>query len=192
MFPLDFAWLGSTQLDSAYLSLTQLDSARLSWSQHDLAWLSAIQLNSARLKRNKQFCTQLGSAWLSSAWLDLAHGQRTYSILQTKHARNSVPKCPCKLLQPADLPMACSSSLEGHFGTGLHAHFPQLGIMLNVVKTIWSAVENYIDCLSIKFGWGLIRNISQKIDFEQEMWVYVQENHKNYSSRSLHWSRKGL
>ena len=32
-------------------------------------------------------------------------------------------KFPCKLLQPADRPMAGSSSLEGHFGTGLHARF---------------------------------------------------------------------
>ena len=46
-----------------------------------------------------------------------------YSKLQKKRARNSVPKCPCKLLQPADRPMAGSSSLEGHFGTGLRARF---------------------------------------------------------------------
>ena len=46
-----------------------------------------------------------------------------YSKLQKKRARNSVPKCPCKLLQPADRPMAGSSSLKGHFGTGLLARF---------------------------------------------------------------------
>ena len=46
-----------------------------------------------------------------------------YSKLQKKRARNSVPKCLCKLLQPADWPMAGSSSLEGHFGTGLRARF---------------------------------------------------------------------
>ena len=47
------------------------------------------------------------------------------AVLQAeeKRARNSVPKCPCKLLQPANRPMAGSSSLEGHFGTGLHARF---------------------------------------------------------------------
>ena len=42
---------------------------------------------------------------------------------EEKRARNSVPKCPCKLLQPADWPMAGSGSLEGHFGTGLLARF---------------------------------------------------------------------
>ena len=47
------------------------------------------------------------------------------AVLQAeeKRARNSVPKCPCKLLQPADRPMAGSSSLEGHFGTGLRARY---------------------------------------------------------------------
>ena len=58
------------------------------------------------------------------------HGQR-YSILKKKSMRNSVPKCPCKLLQPADQPMAGSSSLEGHFGTGLRACF----------SSAWSNVE---------------------------------------------------
>ena len=43
------------------------------------------------------------------------------------------------------------------------------------MKTIWSAIGNYIDYQSIKFGCGPICNIPQKIDFEQEMWVYVQE-----------------
>ena len=59
-----------------------------------------------------------------------------YSKLQKKRARNSVPKCPCKLLQPADRPMAGSSSLEGHFGTGLRARF----------SSAWSNVE----CACIK------------------------------------------
>ena len=54
-----------------------------------------------------------------------------YSKLQKKRARNSVPKCPCKLLQPADRPMAGSSSLEGHFGIGLRARF----------SSAWSNVE---------------------------------------------------
>ena len=54
-----------------------------------------------------------------------------YSKLQKKRARNSVPKCPCKLLQPADRPMAGSSSLEGHFGTGLCTRF----------SSAWSNVE---------------------------------------------------
>ena len=58
------------------------------------------------------------------------HGQR-YSILQKKHMRNSVPKCLCKLLQPANWPMAGSSSLEGHFRTGLRARF----------SSAWSNVE---------------------------------------------------
>ena len=50
------------------------------------------------------------------------HGQR-YSILQKKRSCNSVPKCPSKLFQSADRPMAGLSSLEGHFGTGLQARF---------------------------------------------------------------------
>ena len=62
-------------------------------------------------------CEKVNSVWKSV----LNHGQR-YSILLKRHARNSV-KCPCKLLQPADRPMAGSSSLEGHFGTGLRARF---------------------------------------------------------------------
>ena len=55
------------------------------------------------------------------------------AVLQAeeKRARNSVPKCPCKLLQPADWPMAGSSSLEGHFGTGLCVRF----------SSAWSNVE---------------------------------------------------
>ena len=53
----------------------------------------------------------------------IAYTAEQYSKLQKKRARNSVPKCPCKLLQPADRPMAGSSSLEGHFGTGLRARF---------------------------------------------------------------------
>ena len=63
-------------------------------------------------------------------WLYSPHGQQ-YSILQKKRAGNSVPKCPCKLLQPADWPMAGSSSLEGHFGTGLCVRF----------SSAWSNVE---------------------------------------------------
>ena len=46
---------------------------------------------------------------VSKSQASLKHGQR-YSILQKKRTRNSVPKCPCKLLQPADWPMAGSSS----------------------------------------------------------------------------------
>ena len=55
------------------------------------------------------------------------------AVLQAeeKHARNSVPKCPCKLLQPADQPIAGSGSLEGHFGTGLRARF----------SSAWSTVD---------------------------------------------------
>ena len=37
----------------------------------------------------------------------------------------------CKLLQPADRPMAGSSSLDGHFGTGLRAR----------LSSAWSNVE---------------------------------------------------
>ena len=54
-----------------------------------------------------------------------------YSKLRKKRARNPVPKCPCKLLQSADWPMTGSSSLEGHFGTGLRTHF----------SLAWSNVE---------------------------------------------------
>ena len=61
----------------------------------------------------------------------IASTAEQYSKLQKKRARNSVPKCPCKLLQPADRPMAGSSSLEGHFGTGLRARF----------SSAWSNVE---------------------------------------------------
>ena len=63
-------------------------------------------------------------------WASVRHGQR-YSILQKKQARNSVPKCLCKLLQPVDRPMTGSSSLEGHFGTGLRSRF----------SSAWSNVE---------------------------------------------------
>ena len=51
--------------------------------------------------------------------------------LYRKSARVTVSKCPCKLLQPADRPMAGSSSLEGHFGTGLCTRF----------SSAWSNVE---------------------------------------------------
>ena len=64
---------------------------------------------------------------LEATW---THGQR-YSIQQKKRAHNSVPKCPCNLLQSADQPMAGSSSLEGHFGTGLCTRF----------SSAWSNVE---------------------------------------------------
>ena len=71
-----------------------------------------------------------------------------YSKLQKKRARNSVPKCPCKLLQPADRPMAGSSSLEGHFGTGLRARF----------SSAWSNV-----------GCGWIHPLAQNPNFLEDL-----------------------
>ena len=42
---------------------------------------------------------------------------------EEKHARNPVPKCPSKPLEPAIGQSAGWSSLQGHFGTELRARF---------------------------------------------------------------------
>ena len=42
---------------------------------------------------------------------------------EEKRARNPVPKCPSKLLEPAISQLTGWSSLQGHFGTELRAHF---------------------------------------------------------------------
>ena len=80
---------------------------------------------------------QMGVIWVGQSHHHLKYGKLLYSkqrtskvytqpaVLQAeeKRARNPVPKCPSKLLEPAIGQSAGWSSLQGHFGTELHTRF---------------------------------------------------------------------
>ena len=88
--------------------------------------------------------------------------------------RNSVPKCPCKLLQPANWPMAGSSSLEGHFGTGLRARFSSAwsNVECAFIKTRFSEPRSLYqvsgvlkegDLVKMTFDYGITKNLNHKL-----------------------------